>query len=370
MKDLSKTKIICTIGPETSSKEALGKLMNCGMSIARVNFSHGDIESHLNIFNNIKYVRHKHKRFVGIAMDTRGPELRTIMKNDMLVKNGDTIKFVSNINNEISETSLYNIVINLKNNNFLNIGDEFYIDDTKLKLKVLSLEKEIFTAEAQNTHLIKPNKRISFPNHKIPMEFLTLKDKQEIEIAVNNGADIVFVSFVEDTAQIKQIREIINDNSVQVIAKIETKRGLEQAKNILEIADGIMIARGDLATNVGIESLFSAQKSLTILDSQKILIMATEMMSSMISNNTPTRSEISDVGNAVLDGCDCVMLSAETAAGSYPYLCTDIMRQICLDAEKLILPKIIEEIHYIENPDDMKIKRKYIMRKGHFIFEK
>lgn len=383
LKERPRTKIICTLGPDTSSKKAIKKLLENGMSIARINFSHGSTSSRIRLIENIKYIRNKYNKHISIALDTKGPEYRTVLKNPIEVKTGDKVIFVDKDRYNESLSSYTDHVIGLKVHDLhlLKQNDNIYIDDTKLKLTISSISSDHFIAIAQNPFTVKSNKRVAFPSYFKFENFLQEQDKKDLKFGIENDIDIIFLSFTESADNIKSVRNFIQNYSIQIVAKVETEMGIDNIEEIIDASDGIMIARGDLCTNVGISRMFSRMKLITKYCKHKPLIMATEMMLSMVDYAVPTRAEISDVGNAVIDGCDCVMLSSETANGNYPYRSVDIMRKVCLDAEKFlnsfdinksaleVINEMKKDIEIAKNikifkKNDLEGPRKYLLLKG------
>lgn len=329
------TKIICTLGPSTSSIDTIIKLAIAGMTIARINLSHTDQKTLINIINNVKYARNKIGIFIAIAIDTRGPEQRINIYNDLNIKAGNKIKFITNdeynkINIKKDECIL--VGTNITDYSILKQDNIIKIDDAKFELTVKNSGKDFCIAIANNNYLLKNNKRIAFDN----MEYSSMckKDEDDIKLSIEHGADVIFLSFTESSNYILKIKKLIADDTIPIIAKIESQRAIDNLSEISNIADGLMIARGDLFTNIGIENAFFIQKKILLEYSSKPIIMATEMMQSMVYNISPTRAEVSDVGNAVFDGCCAVMLSSETSVGKYPVECVDYTRKICISAEK------------------------------------
>lgn len=325
------TKIVCTIGPETSSKEAIKRLIGAGMSIARLNFSHGSMEDHLAVIRNIKDAREEAGRYVAIALDTKGPETRICTPNgtDMKVSTGDIIR-CSTVSDRGS------VLISPISIKSLRENDKVFIDDGLLGLKVVEVGEDYFSCEVLNEHNVKNNKSMSFPGIDMGLKSLSEKDREDIIFGMDNGIDFIFASFINGSSDIGEIREFVGSRDIFVVSKIESLRAMRELEDIVLASDGVMAARGDLGVETGLENLFSAQKMIFAICRRhnKPLICATQMMESMTGSNIPTRAEISDVGNAVLDGCDCVMLSGETAVGLFPTRTVDFMRRICLDAEE------------------------------------
>lgn len=332
---LKRTKVICSIGPATSSVEQLQQLLNNGMSIARLNFSHGTYEEKQVIFDNFKVLRGKGEHFFGVAIDTKGPEIRIKLKEkEKNICRDDEIQFVTQEKDLTDE----NIFLNLQNLFELKENYIFSIDDGILKMKITKIKDGCFTAKALNDHVLKNNKGANFPNIDLGMPYLSTKDKNDIEFGLQNEADYIFASFVNSKNDIEQLNSFLLEAFYKpiIIAKIESQRGIQNIDEIIDCVDGIMIARGDLCAEIPFEKMLATQKMIIkkCLEKNKSIIVATQMLESMNYEQVPTRAEVSDVGNAVLDYCDAVMLSSETATGKYPILSAAMMSSICLETEK------------------------------------
>lgn len=325
------TKIVCTIGPSTSSKQKIGELIDAGMSIARLNFSHGSRDAHLETIRIIRDSRCNVDRYVAIALDTRGPEvrIRTPEDKDVKVKSGDILYFSS------SGKGISIPRIDFKS---LSKDDKIFIDDGRIDLRVTSVEEDGFGCEVMSNGAIKSGKSMNFPNIDVGIEFLSDEDKNDIIFGLENGIDIIFASFVSSRKDVEEIRKVVGSR-VPIVSKVESCLGMRNLREIASSSDGVMIARGDLGVEIGLSKVFSAQKKILLETKKegKPVICATQMMESMILKNTPNRSETSDVGNAVADGCDCVMLSGESAVGMFPIETVKFMKSICIDAEEYVL---------------------------------
>ncbi|KAI4292076.1 pyruvate kinase [Pancytospora philotis] len=337
----SATRIIATLGPSTDSLPAILELIGAGMTVARINYSHGTHEEHARMIELVKQARRITKQYVAIAMDTRGPELRVKTRGRLDIKAGQKVIFVDESQlqqHAHTPDTHYAACGALSILDGLGENDVLVLDDCKLRLRVTGasgesgLHLEVATV-ALNSHALETNKRLSCDRPVANTSFLQHSDAADLKHAVECGIDMVFASFVECAANVGSIRSLVGDPSVQIVAKIETQRGIDNVGGIAAAADGVMIARGDLCTAVGVERMFSAQKYLAGACAGKPVVMATEMMLSMVGSDYPTRAEISDVGNAVCDGCSGVMLSSESAVGSAPALCVRTMRDVCRDAE-------------------------------------
>lgn len=329
------TKIICTIGSRSSDLLTLMQLAEQGMDIARINMSHGNHKSHQETIDNIRVAERRLGVTIGIALDTRGPELRIgeVEGGLITIKAGDVVRFTNNS----ASTQEGAIFLPFPGLLRLERGTEIFIDDGLLKLEVTGIEDKVLTARAENSHAVKSRKGVNIPGLSLGLPYLSSADKEDITFGLKNGIDFIFASFVSGKDDIYAINSLVSGNEYQpeVIAKIESLQGLNNLEEILSASSGAMIARGDLAVEIGHEKVFPAQKRISsaCLRRRKVLICATQMMESMVNSPLPTRAEVSDVGNAVLDGCDCVMLSGETASGHFPVQAVEFMSKICLEAE-------------------------------------
>ncbi|ELA40984.1 pyruvate kinase [Vittaforma corneae ATCC 50505] len=351
MKERSQTKIICTLGPASENFETIEQLFLNGMSIVRLNMSHGTHKTCSKIIENIRKVEEKYMVKIFVALDTQGPELRIHCTESLHIKEGDNVKIVFldefnryAHNKKIEAKNKHLIGVNINTLEGLCIGNVINLDDSKLLLRIEHVGNNYLETVALCEHLLKNKKRVYFQSLESDRTFLSGQDISDIDFAIKNFLDAIFVSFVESSKDIIKIRKLIKDKTVQIISKIESKKAICNIKEILDVSDGIMIARGDLMNDVGVELLFSSQKQLVYLSKSKPIIMATEMLQSMVNSKTPFRSEISDIGNAILDGCSGIMLSSETAVGKHPAICVDTMRMVSINAERY-LNQLIGDLH-------------------------
>ena len=335
---MRKTKIICTIGPSCDSEEVLLKMCEAGMNVARLNFSHGTHEEHKEKIEMIKRVREKLSLPIAIMLDTKGPEYRikTFENKKIVLGDGDEFTFTTEdvIGNEkIVSVSYENLI------DELSVGDRVLVNNGLVifEVKELSGKKAICKVVAGGE--LSDRKSMHFPNKLLMQEYLSEQDKSDLLFGIENEVDFVAASFVSRKSDIAAIRKFLNDNGgsdIDIIAKIENRAGVDNIDEICEIADGIMVARGDLGVEIPFVEVPTIQKYLIkkcrLLG--KRVITATEMLESMINNPRPTRAEISDVANAVYDGSSAVMLSGETAAGKYPVLAVKNMAEIALFTEQ------------------------------------
>ncbi|KAH8124924.1 hypothetical protein ACSS6W_005164 [Trichoderma asperelloides] len=344
-RNFRRTSIICTIGPKTNSVEAINKLRDAGLNVARMNFSHGSYEYHQSVIDNVRAAEAAHPgRPVAIALDTKGPEIRTgntAGDVDIPISVG-TVMNITTDEKYITSCDTSNMYVDYKNiTKVIQPGRVIYVDDGVLAFDVLSIKDEkTVEVRARNNGFISSRKGVNLPNTDVDLPALSEKDKADLRFGVKNNVDMVFASFIRRAQDIKDIRDVLGEEgkNIQIIAKIENRQGLNNFAEILEATDGVMVARGDLGIEIPAAEVFAAQKKMIAMCNVagKPVICATQMLESMIKNPRPTRAEISDVGNAVTDGADCVMLSGETAKGSYPAESVHEMHEASLKAENTI----------------------------------
>ena len=338
---MRKTKIICTIGPASESEEMVRALCKAGMNVARLNFSHGTHEEHLKRINTIKKVRRELDLPIAIMLDTKGPEYRigTFENGEITVKEGETFTFTTKtvIGDEHQVSVSYE---NLANE--LEVGDTILVNNALLSFEVLSTDGEKIETRVTSGGVMSNRKSMSFPGKHMKQKYLSDQDISDILFGVEQDIDFIACSFVSVKQDLVDVHDLLKahnrDDSVELIAKIENWSGYENIEEICEECDGIMVARGDMGVEVPYELLPSIQK--TMITKCRLLgkrvITATEMLESMIHNPRPTRAEASDVANAVYDGTSAVMLSGETAAGSYPVQAVEAMAKIAEASEENI----------------------------------
>lgn len=335
---MKKTKIVCTIGPASESVEMLKKLMLNGMNVCRLNFSHGSHEEHKARIENIKEARRQLNLPVAIMLDTKGPEirLRDFENGEIELKFGDRFTLTSRDvlgNQDIVSISYEGLPRDVK------VGDRILIDDGLVELEVEEVKDGTdIVCLARNYGTIKNKKGVNCPSVNINLPALTDRDISDIVFGVENGIDFVAASFIRKAQDVLDIRTVLENNGgdhVGIISKIESQEGVDNLEEIISASDGIMVARGDLGVEIRTETMPIVQKRIIRLTNleAKPVITATQMLDSMIRNPRPTRAEVTDVANAILDGTDAIMLSGETAAGKYPLEAVMTMKDIALTTE-------------------------------------
>jgi len=336
---MRKTKIVCTIGPASESEEMLEKLMKAGMNVARLNFSHGDHAEHKARIDSIRKVSKKLGKTVAILLDTKGPEIRThSMENGGIELEKGTEVIVSMTEVEGTPEKFSVTYDNLIND--VDEGSYILLDDGLIELQVKRIDKDNgeVVCDVLNTGELKNKKGVNLPGVKVSLPGITDKDAEDIEFGISEGVDFIAASFVRRPSDVLDIRKILEAHknaSISIIPKIENQEGIDNIKEILEVSDGLMVARGDMGVEIPPESVPMVQKDL-IRQCNKLgkpVITATQMLDSMQRNPRATRAEASDVANAIYDGTDAVMLSGETAAGLYPEEAVKTMRNIAVSAE-------------------------------------
>ncbi len=333
---MNKTKIVATVGPMSSTKEMIKKMMLAGTDVFRINLSHSSYKDAEKICSHIKSLNRELSTNVGILIDTKGPEVRIgEIVGDVVIEKDDII----NITNKPSNGEFGNIQVNYNNlYKDVNVGDRILINDGLIELKVISILEEDIKCITINGGKLKSYKGLNVPDSMLSIDFLSDDNIEDIEFASRVHADFVALSFVRNANDVLDVNDMLiglKNEHLQIISKIESKSSIEDIENIIKVSDGIMVARGDLGIEIPLESVPSVQKKIIkqSYSKGKICIVATEMLSSMESTSRPTRAEVSDVANAVLDGADAVMLSGETAVGSYAIETIETMNRIIESTE-------------------------------------
>ncbi len=337
-----KTKIICTIGPASENKDMMKKLAENGMDIIRLNFSHGDFEEHGNRIKNIREVNKELGTNIAILLDTKGPEVRLgEFENDSeRFEKGDIVTIVRE---KILGTKERFHIQCPEIFDDLSIDGTILVDDGKCRLTVIDKIDGELTCRVENPHVLKSKKGCNLPGVKLSMPFVSAKDEADIRFGCRQGIDYIAASFTRRKEDILAIREILKEEGredIRIIPKIENQEGFDNLREILEVSDGVMCARGDLGVDVSLELVPIYQKQIirTANEMGKPVVTATHMLESMQGNPRPTRAEASDVANAILDGTDAIMLSGESAAGNYPIEAVQTMVKIATAIESQLYP--------------------------------
>ncbi|WP_400161857.1 pyruvate kinase [Brevibacillus sp. TJ4] len=334
---LRKSKIVCTIGPASESVEMLKKLIFAGMNVARLNFSHGSHEEHAARIANIRQAAEETGKPVAILLDTKGPEIRTgtLSVDAVELVEGERIILTTE---EVAGTAERVSITYGQLTEDVKPGDTILIDDGLIGLSVEEVKGNDIVCLIRNGGTLKSKKGVNVPGVKINLPGITEKDAQDIVFGIQQGVDFIAASFVRKASDILEIRQILEQNnaSIDIIAKIENQEGVDNVDEILDVCDGLMVARGDLGVEIPAEEVPLVQKQLIkkCNERAKPVITATQMLDSMQRNPRPTRAEASDVANAIFDGTDAIMLSGETAAGKYPLESVQTMDRIAVRAEQ------------------------------------
>eukprot|EP00697_Spironema_sp_BW2_P002728 gnl/Spiro4/1363_TR730_c0_g1_i1.p1 gnl/Spiro4/1363_TR730_c0_g1~~gnl/Spiro4/1363_TR730_c0_g1_i1.p1 ORF type:complete len:505 (+),score=106.22 gnl/Spiro4/1363_TR730_c0_g1_i1:49-1563(+) len=340
-----RTGIVCTLGPACASVEAISQLIHEGLAVCRFNFSHGTHESHGRMMDIAKAAVEATRAHVAFALDTKGPEIRTGNMRDgkpIEYQRGATLR-VSVNPVHVNDGDVNMIYVDYTNlPKVVKVGSLIFVDDGLVELKVLEIHDDYVVTEVQNTGCISNHKGVNLPNVEVDLPAVTEKDRQDLIFGAQRGVDMVFASFVRKPQDVADIRAVLHTipggDKIMIISKIENVEGIEKFNSILEVSDGVMVARGDMGIEIPAEKVFLAQKMI-ISNCNKVgkpVICATQMLDSMQTKPRPTRAEVSDVANAVLDGSDTVMLSGETANGLYPAVSVQMMARIVNEAESVI----------------------------------
>lgn len=339
---MKRTKIVCTIGPASESVETLVKLIEAGMNVARLNFSHGDYEEHGNRIKNIREAAKRTGENIAILLDTKGPEIRTgtMEGGEAELKEGTevSISMEEIVGNAERFSVTYSGLIN-----DVQIGSKILLDDGLIELEVTEIrhDRKEIQAKVLNSGILKNKKGVNVPNVSVDLPGITEKDARDILFGIEQDVDFIAASFVRRPSDVLEIRELLEKHQadhIQIIPKIENREGVDNIDDIIKVSDGIMVARGDLGVEIPAEEVPIVQKELIKKCNKagKPVITATQMLDSMQRNPRPTRAESSDVANAIFDGTDAIMLSGETAAGSYPVESVKTMTKIAVHVEKVM----------------------------------
>lgn len=318
----NQTKIICTIGPGSNNLETMKGLVNAGMDVMRMNFSHGSYEQHEGELKLLTQINKELNTHVAALLDTKGPEIRTNHFENGSVEIVEGTRVTIHTEEMLGNATEFSVNYSGLAND-VEVGDVILVDDGYLALKVLEFTNTSITTLALNTHTVKDRRGINVPDVKLNLKFISEKDKEDILWGCKNNVDFIAASFVRRASDVQEIKNILKkcgNEHIQIISKIENTEGVENIDEIIEISDGIMVARGDLGVEVPAEDVPIIQKMIIqkCHTAGKISVTATQMLESMIDHPRPTRAEVSDVANAIYDGTDAIMLSGESAIGKYP----------------------------------------------------
>lgn len=354
MPNRKKTKIVATLGPATSTKEVLKKMLDAGVNVFRINFSHADYEDVKERVKMIRELSKEHNYNAAILADLQGPKLRVgVMKGDIVVNDGDLIDFVTGDAFEGSAEKVYMNYANFPKD--VKAGERILLDDGKLIFEVVSSNgKDTVKAKVIQGGPLRSKKGVNLPNTDISLPALTEKDVKDAIFACSQQVDWFALSFVRHSQDIKDLQVLINEHSdykIPIVAKIEKPEGVENIDEIVEQCDGLMVARGDLGVEIPAQEVPLIQKQLVLKAKTASIpvIIATQMMETMIDSLTPTRAEVNDVANSVMDGADAVMLSGETSVGKYPVQVIETMAKIINSVENSDLIQVPQKPPHIRN---------------------
>jgi pyruvate kinase len=334
------TKIVCTLGPSTDKQGVLRDLIINGLNVARLNFSHGDYEEHQKRIDLVKQIRNELSLPVGLLLDTKGPEIRikNFEKGEVILKEGQDFTLTTKdiIGNENIVSVTYDGLTK-----DLNKENKILIDDGLIELEILQITETDIKCKVKNGGRLSNKKGVNLPGASINLPYISKKDYEDILFGIKNDFDFIAASFVRTAEDVLAIRKILEENNakdIRIISKIENLEGVQNIDKIVELSDGIMIARGDMGVEIALEELPIIQKMIIekCFKTGKLVITATQMLDSMIRNPRPTRAETTDVANAIYDGTGSIMLSGETAAGKYPLETLKTMDRIARRTEESI----------------------------------
>lgn len=346
---MRKTKIICTIGPATESLDMLRRLYAAGMNVVRLNMSHGEYESHAGVIAAIRALNAEVRYPVSILLDTQGPEIRTgNLSQDLQLNEGDIITVNVRSGDSVEETSLQ---INYEDLlQAVDPGDRITVDNGLINLEVLEKFERSLSCKVVDGGTIKSRRHVNLPGIKVNLPAITKKDERDIDFGIEQGVDYIALSFVRGAEDVGQLRALLaarNADAIKIIAKIEDQEGVRNLESIVDVADGVMVARGDLGVEIRMEMLPNVQRTIVRLCAEKgkRVIVATHLLESMIVNPIPTRAEVTDVANAVYEEVDAIMLSGETTVGKYPLKCVEFLDRIARESELSRGLRFSESLH-------------------------
>ena len=353
---MKKTKIVCSIGPASNTVPVMEKMVQAGMNVARINFSHATIEEREQAISTVREVRKKTGMNVAILWDTKGPEFRCgVMEGDGIdLVAGKTVRLVKE---SVVGTAERFSVNHPEAIDSLNPGDTVLLENAKMELEVVSKEDDGVTCNIISGGHLGNRKSMSAPGVKLDIPFISDEDREDLIYACEHGGEFVALSFVNSKEDVLEAKELLKEHGredLQIICKIESALGIQNLESILDVSDGIMVARGDLGTEIPSEVVPIEQKKMIKVCRRrnKICIVATEMLETMMENARPKRAETSDIANAVLDGTDAVMLSGETTVGKHPVETVEAMARICEVTEQYADYNYVEEMRFVVNARD------------------
>lgn len=353
---MKKTKIVCSIGPNSNEPDVMERMVEAGMNVARINFSHATLEERKKAQDSVREVRKRTGKSVAILWDTKGPEFRCgVMENDgITLVEGNTIRLVKENVVGTSERFSVNHPSAIES---LKVGNIVLLENAKMKLEVISVEDDGVTCKILVGGTLGNRKSMSAPGVKLDIPYVSEVDKEDIKYACEHGGEFLAISFVSTAEEVLEVKELLKEygrEDLQIICKIESALGIENLEAILDVSAGAMVARGDLGTEIPSELVPIEQKKMisTCRRKNKICIVATEMLETMMENSRPKRAETSDIANAVLDGTDAVMLSGETTVGKHPVETVAAMARICEVTENYADYNYIEEVRQVNNARD------------------
>lgn len=336
---MRKTKIVCTIGPATESLPMLKRLHAAGMDVVRLNMSHGDHESHARVIEGVQRLNRDIDHPVPIMLDTQGPEIRTgDLSQELHLSEGDIISVNVRSGESVEETSLQ---INYEDLlEAVDVGDRITVDNGLINLDVLEKFERSLRCRVVDGGTVKSKRHVNLPGIRVNLPAITKKDERDILFGVEQGVDYIALSFVRDAQDIRSLRTLLGERGehIKIIAKIEDQEGVRNLAHIIEEADAVMVARGDLGVEIRVETLPNVQRTIVRMCAErgKRVIVATHLLESMINNPIPTRAEVTDVANAVYEEVDAVMLSGETTIGRYPVKCVEFLDRIARESERTL----------------------------------
>ena len=353
---MKKTKIVCSIGPASNEADVMEQMVLKGMNVARINFSHATLEERQKACDSVREVRKRTGMNVAILWDTKGPEFRCgVMENDGIdLIDGNFIRLVKETVTGNQERFSVNHPEALDS---LSVGDIILLENAKMRLEVISVESDGVTCKIIAGGHLGNRKSMSVPGVKLDIPYVSDVDREDITYACEHGGEFLALSFVNTKEDVLEVKEILKEHhreDLQIICKIESALGIQNLEEILSVSDGVMVARGDLGTEIPSEIVPIEQKKMikTCRRLNKICIVATEMLETMMQNTRPKRAETSDIANAVLDGTDAVMLSGETTVGKHPIETVEAMARICEVTEKYAEYNYVEQVRKVANARD------------------